>query len=66
MAITIGWGSQQSWRGFESRCGDHHWSTDVGCLDETRMSTVTINVRTEQGLPSGVTGCHLKEADTLA
>ena len=61
MAITIGWRSQQSWRGCDSCCRDHRLSTDEGGLDETRVlyQLVTI-LETNRSLPSGAKGCHLE------
>ena len=46
-ASTIGWRSQTSWRGYNSRCRHHRCSTDVTPLDETRVSTCYY-VRNEQ------------------
>ena len=62
MGITIGWGSEESWQGYDSRCSDHRWSTDAGRLDEISMTTwqLVTMLETNKGLPSGNIGCHLE------
>jgi hypothetical protein len=34
--LTIGWRTQQSLRGYDSRCRDRRWSTDAEHLDNIR------------------------------
>ena len=56
--VTIGWESQQSWRGYDIYCRDHPGSTDAERLKNRTMS-VCYHVRQKQmptewryGLPS--------------
>jgi hypothetical protein len=65
MAITIGWGSQQSWQRYDSRGRDHRWSTDAAYLDKQQgCQLVIIMLERNRGLPSGTIGSHLEEAET--
>ena len=61
--ITIGWGLQQSWQGYDSRCRDHCWSTDAGCLDEKGYQFFTSMSGRNMELLSGAIGSHLVEAE---
>ena len=50
MTITIGWQSQQSWRGYHSHCRDHRWLTGVRGLEEMEMPACYNHVGKEQDL----------------